>query len=120
MANEISIKPYIKCANGRASITIQLGVLSFNQSAAGFYHNIATIGTTEESIASFGDVASEGWIYVRNIDATNFVDWGFSTAVYGGGMAAGETVMFRAKPGLTLFFKADTADCKIEILCLEA
>ena len=119
MANEISLRPCIKCVNGRASVEIQIAMQRIDQAAAGFYHNIATIGTTEESIGAFGDIATEGWIYLRNLDTTNYVQWGFATTVYGGRMAAGETVMFRAEPGLTLYLKADTADCKVEILCLE-
>ena len=119
MANEIQTRPYLKCTNGNASITIQTPQLSFDQTASGFYHQVASIGTSEESIGTFGDVATEGWIYMRNIDATNYVQWGVATTVYAGRLEAGEVAMFRAEPGLTLFLKANTTACKVEILCLE-
>ena len=120
MADELTVKPYIRLSNGNLKQTISPGSLTFDQSGNGYYHNVSNIGTSEESIATFGDVSTEGWCYMRNADATNYVQWGFSTGVYGGRMEAGETAgPFRMEPGLTLYLKANTAACNVEIFVAE-
>ena len=122
MADEITVKPFMKLLKGNLTQTINPGTLTFTQAGVGFYHPVKNVGTSEESIAtgSFGDVTTEGWCYMRNIDATNYCQWGFSTGVYGGRMEAGETAgPFRMEPGLTLFLKSNTAACNIEIFVAE-
>lgn len=120
MADEISVKPYIRLLNGNGKLTISPGTSTYDQTAPGYYHNVSSVGTSEENIGTFGDVATEGWCYMRNLDATNYVQWGFSTGVYGGRAEAGETVgPFRMEPALTLYLKANTAACLLEVLVLE-
>lgn len=120
MANEISVNVKVGLTKGDLSRRLSCSK-TIDQSGAGVYHNTVSIGTTEESIATFGDVATEGLIYLRNLDATNYVQWGFSTTVYGGRIAPGMVAgPFQAEPGLTLFLKANTAACLVEVFCAEA
>lgn len=56
---------------------------------------------------------------MKNLDDTNFIEWGFSTGVYGGRLEAGEIALFRLNPSTTVYLKADTAACKMTIYSLE-
>ena len=77
-----------------------------------------TIGTSEESEA-FSELSTEGWLLMENLDDTNYVEWGFSTGVYGGRLEAGEAALFRLNPSSTLYLRANTAACKMLIYALE-
>jgi len=119
MADEIKVKPFLSLLNGNLKQTINPGTISIDQTGAGYYHNVSSIGTSEESIGTFGDVSTEGWCYIRNADATNYVQIGFATAVYGIRLEAGEIAQFRCEPSLTLYLKANTAACNVEIFVAE-
>jgi hypothetical protein len=119
MANEITVKPYMRLDNANLKLTISPGTSTYDQAAAGYYHNVSSIATGEESIGTFGDVATEGWCYIRNSDVANYVQIGFATGVYGMRLEAGETANFRCEPGLTLYLKSNTAATLVEILVLE-
>lgn len=120
MANEISISARLRVANGNLNFDYQTGNLLFDQTAAGGpTPGFLTIGTTEESVA-FGELSTLGWLLMRNIDATNYVQWGFATGAYGGRMEAGEPAgPFRLEPGSTLYLKANAAACKVLVYALE-
>lgn len=70
------------------------------------------VGTTEETVEST-DITTNGWVHLYNTDATNFVDWGFSTGVYGGRLMPGGRAQFFMKPSATIYIKADTAACRV-------
>jgi hypothetical protein len=89
--------------------------LSITQSGSGQDDRKHTIGTTEESI-TFTDIATNGMVFLHNLDTTNYVQWGFSTGVYGGRLKAGHTAgPFQMEPGATLYLKANTASCRVRI-----
>lgn len=120
MANEITVNASLSVANGNLKFAFAPGVLRFSQAAAGGPSpGMVSVGTTEESVA-FSELGTEGWFMMQNLDATNYVQWGFSTTVYGGRMEAGETAgPFRLEPSATLYLKANTAACKVLIYALE-
>jgi hypothetical protein len=120
MANEIQIT---------SGISVRKDNLVFNQGpetlvvdmtgSGGPTPGYMTIGTTEESTA-FPELTTDGWLYMKNLDATNYIQWGFATGVYGGRIKAGESAgPFRMEPGLTLYLKANTAACKALIYGFE-
>lgn len=112
MANEIQIQEIIRVKNGPLNFEFNAGLQKFDQAASGGpTPGFVTVGTTEESVA-FAELGTLGLLVMQNLDATNFIEWGFSTGVYGGRMEPGETARFRLKPGTTLYLKADTAACK--------
>jgi hypothetical protein len=71
-----------------------------------------SIGTTEESI-TFTDISVNGWVKLENTDATNYVQVGFSTGVYGIRLKAGFSAVFFLEPGATIYLKANTAACRV-------
>lgn len=121
MSGEITVQSRLRVANGSLLFDTGLITKSIDQSALGGpAPGFWIVGTTEEN-TTFPDLTNEGLLYMINLDPTNFVDWGFSTGVYGGRMLAGESAgPFRVKPGATLYAKADTSACKIAVYCFEA
>jgi len=116
---EITVRPFLQVAKANFKRTINPQSTTAFQAGAGAYHNTVDVGTSEENIATFGDIGTEGWAYFKNLDVTNYVRWGFSTGVYGGRMEPDEPVMFRMEPGLTLYLIANSAACLVEIFVAE-
>lgn len=123
MANEITIQTSMKRQHATNTIDnhgIPLRTSTHTQSGVGQDDRKHTIGTSEESI-TFTDIATNGWVYLHNQDTSNYVQWGFSTGVYGGRMAAGQSAgPFFLEPGATLYLKANTAACRVRIAHYEA
>ena len=119
MANEITVNAGISVNNGNSSFTQPSKSKSFDQAAIGGpTPGAISVGTTEESTA-FPELATEGWLFMQNNDATNYIQWGFSTGVYGGRLRPNEYALFRLEPGTTLFLKANTAACNVLVYGFE-
>ena len=115
MANEITVRQSIAVNNGANTRYPQSSdSATFDQTAVGGpTPGYLTIGTSEESEA-FSELTNVGWVILHNLDATNYVQWGFSTGVYGGRMEPGEKAgPFRMEPAATLYLLANTAACKV-------
>ena len=83
MADEITLTARLDVANGYYTPgTISINSLQIDQAAAGAVEGIQNIGTTEEELGATG-LTSKGWLFIRNLDATNYVQMGFATADYG-------------------------------------
>tara|TARA_R110000868_G_scaffold77187_2_gene221310 strand:+ start:43 stop:426 length:384 start_codon:yes stop_codon:yes gene_type:complete len=92
---------------------------TITQTGVGQYDVKPSIGTSEETI-TFTDIATNGWCVMINLDTTNYVEWGFSTGVYGGRMRATEPVgPFRVNAGATLYLKANTGACRVRVIMYE-
>jgi len=120
MADEITIAATLQVENGNYSDSRKLTRLTADQATLGGTSGIQEIGTSYEAI-TLGDVSTQGYVYIRNTDTTNFVEIGIEVAAAFNAMIkllAGEVAVFRA--GGTLYAKADTAAVKIDKLLLEA
>lgn len=120
MADEITVSASLSVKNGNLDWKHSPGTKTYDQAAVGGpTPGMVNIGTSEESVA-FSELGTEGWLIMQNLDATNYVQWGFSTTVYGGRMEAGETAgPFRLEPSATLYLKANTAACNVLIYAIE-
>lgn len=121
MANEITLTTRLKLANGNLNPGewINQG-LQYDQTAAGMSSFVQNIGTSEEDVTF--SVTTEGWFYMRNLDATNYVQWGpkDTTMKTIGRMEPGEPAgPFRFEPGVTLRMVANTAACDVLLVMLE-
>jgi len=123
MADEITLTVSIDVTNPAGFTTKRsTSRLKVTQSAAGASGGIQEIGTGYEVIGK-GDVSTEGYVYIANLDSTNFVQIGTD-----GGAAlvpimrlnAGEAQLFRLDAAATLYAEADTAAVDIDVLILEA
>jgi len=120
MANEITVQAGIQVRNGNLVDSFQVGTKNYDQAAIGGpTPGYVTIGTSEEEIA-LGELSAKGWVMMQNLDDTNYIEWGFSTGVYGGRMRAGGTAGPFELNSLSLFLRANTAACKALIKAYEA
>jgi hypothetical protein len=121
MANEISVTSGIEVNKGNLIFKQASRTATFDMTGSGGpTPGCISVGTSEES-TTFPELTTEGWLWMKNLDATNYVQWGFSTTVYGGRMKAGETAgPFRMEPGLTLYLKANTAACNVAVYGFES
>jgi len=122
MANEINISLGVQVTNGFFKHQFQPGQIQVTQAAPGRGGHAQLIGTSEEAI-DFGDVSTEGYLILRNLDAANFVTYGpqvgTGDAELGLKLEAGEVAIFRITPGSVWRAKADTGAVLLDVCLLE-
>lgn len=120
MANEISVTSILSASKNGASVS---ATHSLKQTMAGdqMISNVQIVGTASESIL-LGDVTTPGWVYLRNLDSTNFVSISvLATAVAGTSftkLEAGESCLFKAV-STQLTAIADTAPVNLQVVVIE-
>jgi len=119
MANEISKTVSLTLSSGTPALkaTFKPGTLTLDQTTAKLYSTVNEIGTSEESITDFGDLATTeyGQCVIRNLDATNYVQVGITTATYFARIYPGDFAVIPLEDAVDLFLKANTAACNVEI-----
>lgn len=103
---------------GGLDISLPAVVANFDVSGSYALRNFASIGTTDETLA-LGDVATNGWLFLWNHDATNYITVGADGSSYPIKLLAGEWALFRFN-GAAIHAKANTAACKLEYMLVEA
>ncbi len=81
------------------------------------YAPVVIVGTSEEDLL-VGDVTTVGWLYLKNLDAANYVQWGPKSAgsmVAIGRLKAGCSAWIQMEPGVTLRWIANTAPVKVQV-----
>jgi hypothetical protein len=118
MANEIRVTESITIVKGKFRDSIAPGTIMQDQASAGGGNpGLVTIGTAEEDIA-FGSDVAPGFLWMHNIDDTNFIKYGPKSAgamVEFGRLLPGKTARVYLAPGVTLRVIADTAACDVII-----
>lgn len=119
MAGTLRASFSLSVSNGNFADSISLSNQSYVQTNPGGGNpGTIGIGTSEETVA-FSELTSEGWLFIHNLDDTNFVQVGFATGVYGIRLRPNEFAAFRLEPTTTLYCKADTAECRVNFRCFE-
>lgn len=122
MTNELTVNISSNLTNGNHKESFGSGTFRVDQDAIGAHSPVVIVGTSEEVMA-VGDVSTLGWLFLQNLDDTNYVTYGPDDG--GGSMVAfgriepGELHAFRLEPGITMRWQADTADVKVKMLLLE-
>lgn len=123
MANEIRVTAALEIANGTFSLPrIGAAQLTFDQAGAGGGVPGQVTATTAGVDVDLSALGTEGWLWMKNLDDENFVEWGaYDGAAFHpiGRMEPGEPAVFRLSPGKTLHLKADTASCLVQVLANE-
>lgn len=106
--------------NGSFNHTLPSVALSAVQTTLGAHCPIVTVGTSEEDLAT-GDVGTLGYLFLRNLDDTNYVQWGAedTTMKTVGRLMPGAFAWFQLEPGITLRWVANTAPVKVEVRLFE-
>jgi hypothetical protein len=121
MANEITAVMSLKAVNGSYQVTSPNIRIQDDQAVIGEYSAVVDVGTTAEAVP-VGDVASEGWWLITNLDGTNYVDYGpdsAGTMIPLGRLEAGHSHLLKLKPGIDVKWQANTAACKVKMLLLD-
>ena len=123
MANEIIVTSSLQVTNGNMAFPkVGSTEQTINQSTlGGCGPGFLSIGTSIESV-TVTDVSNKGWTYIKNLDATNYIEYGpesGTTMATFGRLLAGEACVLRLSPAITLQMQANTAACKVQIHCFE-
>lgn len=99
------------------SWNLVLGALTLN--AQGQTGGIQNIGTSEENLNA-GDLTTNGFLFIANLDPTNYVDWGMSDSgtmkAWGRlkpGLVASSFACGYVGPGVAIRLKANTSACNV-------
>lgn len=79
MANEISISALLSISRSGATLA-GTGNLSITQSGIPSSSNVQAIGTTSEAL-DLGDITALGYLFLKNLDATNYVEISLQSTV---------------------------------------
>ena len=114
MSAEISLS--VSASGTKNGSTISGGSKSYSVDMSGdpMISNIQAVGTSAETI-QLGDITSLGFIHLRNMDATNYVEVAvdnFTNKI--AKLKAGECALFRATVN-TLYIRANTAACNVHV-----
>ena len=119
MANALTLSVSASWTQGNFtdSFIPTLATLTLNtQGAAG---GIQAIGTAEENLVA-GDIATNGMLFLMNLDATNYVQWGMSDSgtmkavgKLKGGATAASVALLYVDAGVAVRLKANTATCNV-------
>ena len=122
MASELSVGTLTVSfsKSGSPSFSVTPAALSITITGDAWMDNTQTIGTSEEAIL-LGDVATGGYWFVQNLDATNFVELRAGTgSVDFIKLKAGEWAIFRTSGDATAPYAiADTGSVQVRFLRLE-
>jgi len=119
--NVITVNASLTVANGNFTARYTSGALQIDQViAGGGAPGFVNIGTSEETV-SFGDITTPGYVFIRNLDDTNYVTLGpDSTGMVAAiKLKAGEVALFRTDDSATWKAQANTAACDLSFYVLE-
>lgn len=118
MADELTISALLRFTKGTKDVSFSDQSQQFDVTGTDYIQGTQTVGTSEEALAK-GDITTPGYVFIRNLDATNFVKVrGATGGVDCVKIKAGEFALFRFA-GTAPFVIADTASCEIEYLLIE-
>ena len=115
MANELRIEAQLEYSKSGVKQNKHDSTYA-DVSGDSFTHVVQEIGTSDELIVIGSDVATWGYVYLKNLDSTNYVEVGL-TSSYSIKLKAGEVAMFRA--AAALYAQANTAAVDLEIIVIE-
>lgn len=120
MANEINASVSLGATKGGATVTAQ-GVKSADMAGDQMITNVQIVGTSSETL-QLGDIATLGYLMIKNLDGTNYVEVASDTA-FGASdivskLSAGDICLLKS-PTSTLYVKANTASCNIAVTAVE-
>jgi len=79
---------------------------------------VQSIGTSDETL-SLGEISSLGYLIAKNLDATNYLEIGYTSGTYAIKLKALEFCIFRVGSGMTaIHAKANTGACLLQYLLL--
>lgn len=115
MANELALSARLIFNKGGASARMSEGI-SVDVTGDSFTHEVQEIGTSEEILFQGTDLGTLGYVFLKNLDSTNYVQVGI-TGQYSIRLRAGEIALFRADADM--YAKANSAAVKLDKILIE-
>lgn len=122
MAGTISLKVLMNLVNGVHKETFgSSNNITIVQDAIGAHAPVVTVGFAAEEDLPIGDISTLGWLFLQNLDSTNYVTYGpkDTTMKAFGRIEPGEYAALRLEPGITLRWQANTGNVKVKVMLLE-
>ena len=117
MADEITITTGMRLVNGALKVELGNTTTTFDQTTArGGGPGTIDVSTAEETI-DFVDTVP-GFVMIKNLDPTNFVEYGLTTGQLGLKLRPNGGFGFLEIGTGSLIMKADTATCKVQIVAI--
>lgn len=122
MAQEITVQANLSCTNGSFAVATKESAIRPTQSTQGGGGPGVVSVTTSDAVVTLSNITTPGWIFVKNLDATNYFEIGPTS---GGAIVKfiklmpGEFAVFRLAASVTLRAQANTATCKGLFIALE-
>jgi len=117
MSDELRLGVVLSFSKGNASLK-KADHIEVDVTGDAYESAVQEIGTSEEQVAQGADLGTPGYVYVKNMDATNYVEIGSTTGVYDIKLLAGEIALWHHNSA-TIYAKANTAAVKIEYSIIE-
>lgn len=111
MANEFSLNVALTCNNAPYRNVIQPQAISFNQTLLGAIGGVISVATAGTAISTSA-LTTEGYVFLQNCDATNYVDFGINvsgTITPFVRLKPSEYAVFRLTPSTSVMAQAHTA-----------
>ena len=120
MANEISFTASLSISKGGVNISGS-GSATVTMAGNNLLGTVQNIGAATEAIA-IGDMTTPGYLWVKNLDATNFIQIGLTNPVNAGNamvkLLPGEFALMPTRQ-TAIYALADTAPCDLEVVIVE-
>ena len=119
MANEISLSVGFSASKGGVTVRAPSGGITRNMAGTEMISNVQSVGTSAEAL-QLGDVTTIGYLVVKNLDATNFVEIDSANTFdkFPQKLLAGDQVVLRPQTA-TIHVKANTAAVDIAVTAVE-
>lgn len=121
MANETTIVAQLTCTKSGVTVSGNPGSKVITMAGDQLFSNVQEIGTTTEQI-SLGEIATPGYVWLKNNDDTNFVEIDLNTPVASGTafvtLLPGEFCLLPTRM-TTIYAKADTAAVNLAVVAVE-
>lgn len=121
MANELTVTSNIQAAKNGASITPGAKIKQITMSGTHMQSLVQDIGTSAELI-DFNDISgAPEYVRITNLDSTNYVELGGDSGltVFKHKLKPGYFAQFPPSSA-TLYAKANTATCQVQVDAVEA
>lgn len=117
MSDELKIGVVISFNKGGAKAS-RVENIDVDITGDAFNHDIQSVGITEGELAQSADLGTPGFVFLKNLDSTNYIQVGSTTGVYDIKLKAGEIALYR-HGSATIYAKANMAACLVEYLIFE-
>lgn len=116
MSQELTIQAALAFSKSGAAISKTFLQTYFDVSGTAGIQSVIAVGTSDETLA-LGDISTIGWVYMKNLDPTNYISVGSDGTLYPLKMKPGEPMLVRWNAA-AIHVKSNTAPCNMEYVLI--